>query len=111
MIAFYVAFDRADAKAFEEKWNAWQPDVRLVTYYSPYRSITQPLIKFIDKVEHQCTKTGHKVTVVIPQFYRKRVAPYATQPIESSHSYDTVISQKCRHYDSTFSFIKIMLAS
>lgn len=72
VIAFYVAFDQADAKAFEEKWNAWQPDIRLVTYYSPYRSITQPLIKFIDKVEHQCTKTGHKVTVVIPQFLPKK---------------------------------------
>lgn len=43
IIAFYVAFDQADAKAFEEKWKAWQPDIRLVTYYSPYRSITQPL--------------------------------------------------------------------
>jgi len=72
VIAFYVAFDQAEAKAFEEKWNSWQPDVRLVTYYSPYRSITQPLIKFIDKVEHQCTKTGHKVTVVIPQFLPKK---------------------------------------
>ncbi|KOP71481.1 amino acid permease [Lysinibacillus sp. FJAT-14745] len=72
IIAFYVAFDQADAKAFEEKWQAWQPDVRLVTYYSPYRSITQPLMKFIDKVEHQCAKTGHRVTVVIPQFIPKK---------------------------------------
>ncbi len=45
IIAFYVAFDQADAKAFEEKWKAWKPDVRLVTYYSQYRSITQPLKK------------------------------------------------------------------
>lgn len=72
VIAFYVAFDQADAKAFEEKWQAWQPDIRLVTYYSAYRSITQPLIKFIDKVDHQCAKTGHKVTVVIPQFLPKK---------------------------------------
>ncbi|MBG9691482.1 APC family permease [Lysinibacillus sp. RSDA_15] len=72
VIAFYVAFDPADAKAFEEKWQAWQPDIRLVTYYSAYRSITQPLIKFIDKVDHQCAKTGHKVTVVIPQFLPKK---------------------------------------
>jgi len=72
IIAFYVAFDQADAKAFEEKWQAWQPDIRLVTYYSAYRSITQPLIKFIDKVDHQCAKTGHKVTVVIPQFLPKK---------------------------------------
>ncbi|MGE7691570.1 APC family permease [Lysinibacillus sp. NPDC097214] len=72
IIAFYVAFDQADAKAFEEKWKAWQPNIRLVTYYSPYRSITQPLMKFIDKVEHQCAKTGHQVTVIIPQFLPKK---------------------------------------
>ncbi|MFJ7408178.1 MULTISPECIES: APC family permease [unclassified Lysinibacillus] len=72
IIAFYVAFDQADAKAFEEKWKAWQPDVRLVTYYSPYRSITQPLKKFIDKVEHQYAKTDYQVTVVIPQFLPKK---------------------------------------
>ncbi|WP_431808845.1 APC family permease [Lysinibacillus sphaericus] len=72
IIAFYVAFDQADAKAFEEKWKAWQPDIRLVTYYSPYRSITQPLKKFIDKVEHQYAKTGYQVTVVIPQFLPKK---------------------------------------
>jgi len=72
IIAFYVAFDQADAKAFEEKWKAWQPNIRLVTYYSPYRSITQPLMKFIDKVEHHCAKTGHQVTVIIPQFLPKK---------------------------------------
>ncbi|MCL1698043.1 APC family permease [Lysinibacillus sp. BPa_S21] len=72
IIAFYVAFDQADAKAFEEKWKAWQPNIRLVTYYSPYRSITQPLMKFIDKVEHQCIKSGYQVTVIIPQFLPKK---------------------------------------
>ncbi|EON73675.1 APC family permease [Lysinibacillus sphaericus] len=72
IIAFYVAFNQADAKAFEEKWKAWQPDVRIVTYYSQYRSITQPLKKFIDKVEHQYAKTGYQVTVVIPQFLPKK---------------------------------------
>lgn len=72
IIAFYVAFDQADAKAFEEKWRAWQPTIRIVTYYSPYRSITHPLTKFIDKVEHQFAKSGQRVSVVIPQFFPKK---------------------------------------
>ncbi len=42
-------------KKFEEKWKKWQPDVRLVTLYSYYRSIIQPLTKFIDTVEHKAT--------------------------------------------------------
>lgn len=72
IIAFYVAFDQADAKAFQGKWKAWQPTIRLVTYYSPYRSITHPLTKFIDKVEHQFAKTDQRVSVVIPQFFPKK---------------------------------------
>ena len=72
LIAFYVAFDQADAKEFEEQWKAWQPTIRIVTYYSPYRSIMHPLSKFIDKVEHQFLKTGQRVSVVIPQFFPKK---------------------------------------
>jgi len=42
IIAVYVAFEREDEKMFEEKWNKWQPDVRLVTLHSHYRSIISP---------------------------------------------------------------------
>lgn len=72
IIAFYVAFDQADAKVFEEKWKVWQPTIRIVTYYSPYRSITHPLTKFIDKVEHQFAKTDQRVSVVILQLFPKK---------------------------------------
>ena len=47
IIAVHVAFDKEDEKIFEEKWKKWQPDVRLVTLYSRYRSIIQPLSKFV----------------------------------------------------------------
>ena len=54
IIAVYIAFEREDEIAkFEEQWKKWQPDVKLVTLYSPYRSIVQPLTKFIDKVERK----------------------------------------------------------
>ncbi len=39
VIAVYVAFEREDEKKFGEKWKKWQPDVRLVTLNSYYRSI------------------------------------------------------------------------
>ena len=45
IIAVYVAFERENEKKFEEKWKKWQPDVRLVTLYSHYRSIINPLDK------------------------------------------------------------------
>ncbi len=68
IIAVYVAFNREEEKKFEEKWNAWQPNVRLVTLHSHYRSIIQLLTKFIDTVEHKATESNYRVTVIIPQF-------------------------------------------
>lgn len=72
IIAVYVAFEREDEKKFEEKWKKWQPDVRLVTLHSHYRSIINPLSKFVDTVEHKASEGNYQVTVVIPQFIPKK---------------------------------------
>lgn len=72
IIAVYVAFERDDEKKFEEKWKKWQPDVRLVTLHSHYRSIISPLTKFVDTVEHKAREGNYRVTVVIPQFIPKK---------------------------------------
>ncbi|MCQ6277694.1 APC family permease [Bacillus sp. EB600] len=72
MIAVYVSFEREDEKIFEEKWKKWQPDVRLVTLQSYYRSILNPLMKFIDTVEHKANESNYSVTVLIPQFITKK---------------------------------------
>lgn len=72
IIAVYVAFEREDEKKFEEKWKKWQPDVRLVTLHSHYRSIINPLTKFVDTVEHKAREGNYQVTVVIPQFIPKK---------------------------------------
>ncbi|OLN22275.1 amino acid permease [Domibacillus antri] len=72
IIAVYVAFERGDEKKFEEKWKEWQPDIRLVTLHSQYRSIIQPLTKFVDTVEHKASESNYRVTVVIPQFIPKK---------------------------------------
>jgi amino acid transporter len=72
ILAVYVTFDRNDEKAIKEKWSKWQPDVRLITLYSQYRSITQPLSKFISKVENKAYESNYRVTVLIPQFIPKK---------------------------------------
>lgn len=72
VIAVYVSFDREDEKQFEEKWNKWRPDVRLVTLHSQYRSIIQPLCKFIDIVDHKASESNYRVSVLIPQFITKK---------------------------------------
>ncbi|MDQ0656120.1 APC family permease [Paenibacillus sp. W2I17] len=72
IIAVYVPFEREDEANFEKKWKAWQPDIRLVTLYSPYRSILHPLTKFIDTVQRKANESNYQVTVIIPQFIPKK---------------------------------------
>ncbi|MBS2968325.1 APC family permease [Metabacillus sp. KIGAM252] len=72
IIAVYISFEREDERKFEEKWKKWQPDVRIVTLQSHYRSIINPLTKFVDTVEKKARESNYKVTVVIPQFIPKK---------------------------------------
>ncbi|MBT2288920.1 APC family permease [Paenibacillus albidus] len=72
IIAVHVPFEREEEAVFEEKWKKWQPDVRLVTLFTPYRSIIQPLTKFIDTVQRKANESNYRVTVIIPQFIPKK---------------------------------------
>jgi amino acid transporter len=72
IIAVYVPFEREEEAAFRDKWSKLHPDVRLVTLHSPYRSIIQPLMKFIDVVDRKAKENHYQVTVIIPQFIPKK---------------------------------------
>ncbi|SDI02400.1 amino acid/polyamine/organocation transporter, APC superfamily (TC 2.A.3) [Planococcus glaciei] len=72
IIAVYIPFEREDEKKIEEKWAKWHPDVRLVTLFSPYRSISIPLNRFVDSVERKAKEANYQVTVLIPQFIPKK---------------------------------------
>lgn len=72
IIAVYVSFEKEQEEALEFKWNKLHPNIRLVVLHSPYRSIIQPLSKFIHIVQRKASETNHQVTVVIPQFVPKK---------------------------------------
>ncbi|WHY89877.1 APC family permease [Neobacillus cucumis] len=72
VIAVYVAFDREREKQIEEKWKEWQPDIRLVTLYTSYRSLLRPLERFIDLAKEKSEEKNFTLTVLIPQFITKR---------------------------------------
>ncbi|AJY73930.1 APC family permease [Paenibacillus beijingensis] len=72
IIAVYVPFEREDEERFEQKWKKWMPEIRLVTLHSPYRSIIQPLSKFIDSVQRKASQSNYNVTVIVPQFIPKK---------------------------------------
>ncbi|QYR24395.1 APC family permease [Paenibacillus sp. sptzw28] len=65
--AFYVAFSEEEAKKMEEKWEQWDPGVRLVVFVSRYRTISRPLLEFIDRIDNHYDK-NHVITVLLPQF-------------------------------------------
>jgi len=48
------------------RWSEWAPDVPLVVLDSPYRSITGPLIRFIEEIDGW--RDDDLVTVVIPEY-------------------------------------------
>ncbi len=64
--ACYVELDSEATKRFKDEWEKWAPNIPLVVLSSPYRSVIQPLIKYIDDVE-QITHDD-MVTVVVPEF-------------------------------------------
>ncbi|MEO3944542.1 APC family permease [Gorillibacterium sp. CAU 1737] len=70
VVAVYVGFDDEDIRRMEEKWELWNPGVRLITLRSRYRSIIRPLTRFINTVEWKTAETDH-ITILIPQFITK----------------------------------------
>ncbi|WP_018663275.1 APC family permease [Heyndrickxia acidiproducens] len=72
VIAVYVAFNHEDEKRMEEKWKEWNNGVRLVTLHSSYRSIVQPLAKFLEIIERKSREHKYQVMVLVPQFMPKK---------------------------------------
>jgi hypothetical protein len=64
--AVYVEIEPDNTAAFKEKWNSLFPQVELVVLPSPYRSLLQPLLTYIDSIEKQ--NPDEKVTVIIGEF-------------------------------------------
>ncbi|UOF91567.1 APC family permease [Fodinisporobacter ferrooxydans] len=67
IIVFYVAFSDEDAEKMEARWEQWNPGVRLVIFKSRYRSVTKPLLEFIDRIEKRVEEKD-VITVLLPQF-------------------------------------------
>lgn len=72
VFAVYVAFDREDEIRMKKKWEEWKPDIRMITVFTAYRSLTRPLFKLIDTIDAKAKENHHTVTVLIPQFIPKK---------------------------------------
>lgn len=67
--AICINVNQAETDKVIEKWPLWAADVPLVVLPSPYRSILEPLLDYMHKVE---AEPGVQITVVVPEFVTKK---------------------------------------
>lgn len=68
--AVYVETDPVETAKVRAKWNKWGDGVRLVVLASEYRSIIEPLIHYLDRIDAR--QPDDVITVVMPQFLASR---------------------------------------
>jgi amino acid transporter len=65
--AVHVAIDPKRVDLIREQWKTWGGGVPLKILESPYRSLIQPLVDYIDELMHG-KRRNEMVTVVLPEF-------------------------------------------
>jgi amino acid transporter len=65
--AVYVEMEEGEAGDVQEKWTRLWPDIPLKIISSPYRSIIQPLLDFLDETDNQ-VNDGQLACVILPEF-------------------------------------------
>lgn len=72
VIAVHIAVDEGDAERMREEWNKWKPNItsnektEMVIIDSPYRSLTRPLLYYIDTLHELYPE--YTITVLLPEF-------------------------------------------
>ncbi len=69
--AVYVDIDPSATRVIKEQWEIWGQGVPLVVLQSPYRSLMEPLLDYLDQV-HAENAAGY-VTVILPEFVPRRL--------------------------------------
>jgi hypothetical protein len=70
VVAVHVTDDVASAEQLRREWEEWQPGIELVIVESPFRSLTGPLLAYIDALRE--THPKDTITVVLPEFVPSR---------------------------------------
>jgi amino acid transporter len=66
----HISTDPEATEKIKAKWEQWSPGVPLTCVPSPYRSVTGPLMDYLDRVERR--NKNDMVTVIIPEFVPSR---------------------------------------
>jgi amino acid transporter len=68
--AIYVTIDPSATEHLKSDWEKWGDGVPLVVLQSPYRSLMEPLLEYIEKASEE--RPDDYVTVVLPEFVPAR---------------------------------------
>jgi len=69
--AVYVSIDPVEAESLRQKWDIWGEGVRLVILDSPYRTLLEPFLEYIEEILVQ-RQPKEVITIVVPQFVPRR---------------------------------------
>jgi hypothetical protein len=69
--AVYIDIDPSATTTIQTQWAVWGQGVPLVVLESPYRSLMEPLLVYIDEI--QAEKESGYVTVILPEFVPRRM--------------------------------------
>jgi hypothetical protein len=69
--AVYVDIDPASTDTVRQQWREWGQGVDLIVLPSPYRSLMEPLLQYIEDVGAGSANT--RVTVILPEFVPRRI--------------------------------------
>ena len=69
--AVYVELDPDATRAVRDQWSQWGQGTDLVVLESPYRSLMEPLLEYIEEVQDE--DPGGYVTVILPEFVPRRL--------------------------------------
>jgi amino acid transporter len=68
--AVYVDFEEEATHSLKDKWERWGAGVQLVVLPSPYRELTRPLLRHINRLTKE--NRDNIITVVVPEFIPAR---------------------------------------
>jgi amino acid transporter len=68
--AVYVDVDQTATEQMKRDWETWGGKAKLIVLESPFRSVMEPLLEYIEQVENE--RSDDYVTVILPEFVPAR---------------------------------------
>jgi amino acid transporter len=83
--AVHVSIDPVETQKTREKWESWGEGYRLVVIESPYRLFIEPLLEYIEEIDHN-RKANEIISIVVPQF----IPRHGITNVLHAHTADTL---------------------